>query len=207
MALKASRKAIKLQPAPRESRRCFTLANPPDVLIDHGPRDKAPGDADCGIARCRADRLDRHFMDDRPECGAACRRAADSRRNRSGSQGGRRRPRVGVSRQFHHIATGRAERHRLARQRHRGRTAHGRRTDRQSAPLAAADRALRDCRCDVAAAAHQREAHRRRPQQLVGHHRDAGAHHQARRRQPGVVLRNPHQGRRAHLSERCARYR
>ena len=78
----------------------------------------------------------------------------------------------------------------------------GRRADREFAIAAAIAAAVRDIRCHDVASAHPCRPRRRWREQLDAVHRHHRAHHEARRRQPGVVLGNQDPGRRAHL-RRC----
>ena len=122
---------------------------------------------------------------------------ADPRRDRARSRGQRQHRRLGVSRQLRLVSRRRPEG-----RRHRRPRARGRRADRESAAAAAVAAAVRDRRRHDAAAADPRRPRRRWRQQLDAVHRDHRAHHEARRRQPGVVLGNPDPGRRADLRGR-----
>ena len=75
----------------------------------------------------------------------------------------------------------------------------GRRADREFAAAAAVAAAFRDRRRHDAAAAYPCRPRGQRREQLDAVHRDHRAHHEARRRQPGVVFGNPDPGRRAGL--------
>ncbi len=84
---------------------------------------------------------------------------------------------------------------------HRPRAA-GRRADREFAAAAAVAAAVRDRRRHDAASAYPCGPRRQRREQLDAVRRDHRAHHEARRREPGVVLGNPDPGRRARLRGR-----
>src|SRR6202022_997326 len=60
----------------------------PGYVIDDGPRNEAPGDADCGVARRGADRPDRDVLVSQPGRPAPGGRGANPRRDwpRSGGQ-------------------------------------------------------------------------------------------------------------------------
>ena len=212
MALKASRKPFKLRGLAR-AYRCAacpdqhdlttTVAQPdfgltrPGYVIDDGPRNEAPGDADCGVARRGADRPDRNVLVPQPRRAAPGGRGADPRRHRARSRRQRRDRRLGVSGQLRLVSRCRAE----GRRHHRPRAA-GRRADREFAAAAAVAAAVRDRRRHDAAAAYPRRQRRQWREQLDAVRRDHRARHEARRREPGVVLGNPDPGRRAQLRGR-----
>ena len=201
MALKASRKPFKLRGLARAYRRAARPVQPepptstrPGYVIDDGPRNEAPGDADCGVSRLGFDRPDRHVLVPQPGCAPPGGRGADPRRHRARSRRHRRDRRLGVSRQLCLVPRCRAEG-----RRHRRPGAAGRRADREFAPAAAVAAAVRDRRRHDAAAAYPCRQGRQWREQLDAVRRDHRARHEARRREPGVVLGDQDPGRRAQL--------
>ena len=174
-----------------------TTSTRPGYVIDDGPRNEAPGDADCGVSRRGADRPDRDVLVSQPGRPAPGGRGADPRRHRARSGDQWQHRCLGVSRQLRLLSRRRAEG-----RRHRRPRALGRRADREFAPAAAVAAALRDRRRHDAASAYPRRPRRQWREQLDAVHRHHRAHHEARRRQPGVVLGNQDPGRRAQLRGR-----
>ena len=105
--------------------------------------------------------------------------------------------RFGVSGQLRLLSRCRAE----GRRHHRSRAA-GRCADREFAPAAAVAAPLRNRRRHDVAAAYPRRQGRQWREQLDAVRRTDRAHHEARRRKPGVVFGNQDPGRRAQIRGR-----
>ena len=202
MALKASRKPIKLVGWHGHTlRRLAVPFNPdhntstrPGYVIDDGPRNEAPRDADCGVARRGLDRPDRDVVVPQPGRVARSGRGADPRRHRARSR--RQRP-IDVSVfpgsyvSFHDVGL-----------KGGGTTDPALQVDVLTANLRLLPLLLR--RFEIADVMMLRPHIRvvrdgRWREQLDAVRRDHRAHHEARRREPGVVFGNPDPGRRAQL--------
>ena len=165
-------------------------------VIDDGPRNEAPGDADCGILRRGRDRPDRDVLVPQPRRPArrrSRRRSAPSPASISSVKG-----EIDISVfpasyvSFHDVGL-----------KGGGTADPALQVDVLTANLRLLPLLLR--RFEIADVMMLRPHIRvvrdgRRREQLDAVRRDHRAHHEARRRQPGVVLGNPDPGRRAELS-------
>src|SRR3954467_4472697 len=87
MALKASRKPFKLcglagayLRAGRPIQQDHNTSTRPGYVIDDGPRNEAPGDADCGVTGLGLDRPDRDIVVPQSGCAPRSGRGANPRR-------------------------------------------------------------------------------------------------------------------------------